>query len=157
MGRSLPALGPGHRGELRDLYDRDAELAALQECLVSVNRAGRGRVVLVSGEAGGGKTALLRSFCEAQVGAARTLLGTCDPLFTPRPFGPLFVVAEATSGELKKAVADPATPYEVVLALGEELGAAAPALLVLEDLHWADEATLEVFLLLARRVAPCRR
>ncbi len=73
-------------------------------------------------------------------------------MFTPRPFGPLFVVAEATSGELKKAVADPATPYDVVLALGQELGAAAPALLVLEDLHWADEATLEVFMLLARRV-----
>jgi DNA-binding CsgD family transcriptional regulator/tetratricopeptide (TPR) repeat protein len=152
MGRSPPALGLGQHSEPLQLHERDAELAVLQECLASVNRSGRGRVVLVSGEAGGGKTAVLRSFCEAQGGAARTLLGTCDPLFTPRPFGPLFVVAEATSGELKKAVADPATPYDVVLALGRELGAAAPALLVLEDLHWADEATLEVFMLLARRV-----
>ena len=109
-----------------DFYERDGELAVLQECLASVNRAGRGRVVLVSAEAGGGKTALLRSFCEALTGAVRTLLGTCDPLFTPRPFGPLFVVAEGTSGELKKAVADAATPYDVVLALGQELRRCAP-------------------------------
>ena len=126
MGRSPPALGPGHRSELPDLYERDGELAVLQECLASVNRSGRGRVVLVGAEAGGGKTALLRSFCEAQAGAARTLLGTCDPLFTPRPFGPLFVVAEGTAGDLKKVVANTATPYDVVLALGQELPRRAP-------------------------------
>ena len=152
MGRSPPRLGLGQHSEPQRLYERDGELAVLQECLASVNRAGRGRVVLVSAEAGGGKTALLRSFCEALTDAVRTLLGTCDPLFTPRPFGPLFVVAEGTSGELKKVVADAATPYDVVLALSHELRAAPPALLVLEDLHWADEATLEVFMLLARRV-----
>jgi DNA-binding CsgD family transcriptional regulator/tetratricopeptide (TPR) repeat protein len=150
MGRFPPALG---HSEPLELHERDGELAVLQDCLASVNRSSRGRVVLVSAEAGGGKTALVRSFCEAQAGAARTLLGTCDPLFTPRPFGPLFVVAEGTAGELKKVVADPATPYDVVLALGQELRAVPPALLVLEDLHWADEATLEVFMLLARRVA----
>ena len=79
------------------------------------------------------------------------LWGTCDPLFTPRPFGPLFAIAEGTGGELGPALAQGANPHQVALALARELRSSPPTVLVLEDLHWADEATLDVFTLLVRR------
>ena len=79
------------------------------------------------------------------------LWGTCDPLFTPRPFGPLFAIAEGAGGELGPAVAQGASPPDVALAVARDLRSAPPTVLVLEDLHWADEATLDVFTLLVRR------
>jgi MoxR-like ATPase len=66
----------------------------LGELLGSVRSTSEGRLVLVSGEAGVGKTALLRSFCDALGPRTRVLWGNCDPLFTPRPLGPLLAVAE---------------------------------------------------------------
>ena len=90
-------------------------------------------------------------FVTKQPGRERSLWGTCDPLFTPRPFGPLFAIAEGTGGELGPALAQGANPHQVALALARELRSAPPMLLVLEDLHWADEATLDVFTLLVRR------
>ncbi len=108
--------------------------------------------MLVSGEAGVGKTALVRRFCREQGSSARVLEGTCDALFTPRPLGPLFDVAEATAGELEELVQTGARPHEVMAALVRELGSRAPTVLVLEDVHLADEATLDVLRMLARRV-----
>ena len=128
----------------------------LEEALASVGRGGRGAVVVVCGEAGVGKTALLRSFCDEVARPQRVLWGTCDPLFTPRPFGPLFAIAEGTGGELGPALAQGANPHQVALALARELRSPPPALLVLEDLHWADEATLDVFTLLVRRAEAAR-
>jgi predicted ATPase len=66
--------------------------------------SGEGRMVLVAGEAGGGKTAFLRWFCESQGGSLRVLWGACEPLLTPRPLGPLFDVAEAVGGGLGELV-----------------------------------------------------
>ena len=103
------------------------------------------------GEAGVGKTALLRSFCDEIARRRAVLWGTCDPLFMPRPFGPLFAMAEGTGGELGAALAQDANPQQVALALARDLRSAPSTLLVLEDLHWADEATLDVFTLLVRR------
>ena len=123
----------------------------LEQALASVGRSGRGNVVVVCGEAGVGKTALLRSFCDQVARAQRVLWGTCDPLFAPPPFGPLFAIAESFGGELGPALAHGANPPQVALALARELRSSPPTLLVLEDLHWADEATLDVFTLLVRR------
>jgi hypothetical protein len=108
--------------------------------------------VLVSGEAGAGKTALLRHFSEERDRSVRVLWGGCDPLFTPSPLGPLFVIAEYAGGELEEVVQRGVLPHEVVAALARELQALAPTVLVLEDLHWGDEATLDVLRLLARRI-----
>jgi hypothetical protein len=108
--------------------------------------------VVVGGEAGVGKTALLRTFCAGQDGAVRTLWGVCEPLRTPRPLGPLLDVAEVTGGELGALVARAARPHEVAAALLQELRGRLPTVLVLEDLHWADEATLDVMTLLAARI-----
>lgn len=133
------------------LLERDEAQAALGESLADVARAGRGRLVLVTGEAGVGKTSLLRRFCADQH-EARTLWGACDPLFTPRPLGPLLDVAEAVGGELHHVVDEAAKPQAVAAALMRELASHAPTVLVLEDLHWADEATLDVIALLGRKI-----
>jgi DNA-binding CsgD family transcriptional regulator/tetratricopeptide (TPR) repeat protein len=134
------------------LLERAAELSMLVDCLEAVGRSSRGQVLLVGGEAGIGKTTLLRRFCEARGQLARILWGACDPLFMPSPLGPLLEVAEGSGGELQAVVARGAMPYEVVTALAHELRARTPTVFVLEDLHWADEATLDVLRLLARRV-----
>jgi class 3 adenylate cyclase/DNA-binding phage protein len=134
------------------LLERDDATAALAESLGDVARTGRGRLASVTGEAGVGKTSLLRRFCAEQHDAPRLLWGACDPLFTPRPLGPLADVAEATSGELLRVVDEGAKPQAVAAALVRELAARGPTLLVLEDLHWADEATLDVIALLGRKI-----
>jgi DNA-binding CsgD family transcriptional regulator/tetratricopeptide (TPR) repeat protein len=135
------------------LLERSGELAELGTALGSVRRSGQGRVVLVGGEAGVGKTALLRSFRDDLDAEARFVSGACDALFTPRPLGPFLEVAETLGGDLEELVAGGiARPHEVVAALARALRSPPPTVLVLEDLHWADEATLDALRLLARRV-----
>jgi DNA-binding CsgD family transcriptional regulator/tetratricopeptide (TPR) repeat protein len=133
-----------------DLLERDSHLEALQETLQEVED-GAGRLVLVAGEAGVGKTALVRRFCADLGEDMRLLAGACDALFTPRPLGPLADVAAETGEPLEALVVGGALPHEVVAALLNELRAR-PTVLVLEDLHWADEATLDVLRLLGRRI-----
>ena len=70
-----------------ELLERESELEALQHAFDGVRTTRRGRLVVVEGEAGVGKTALVRRFCEAQGTAARVLYGACDGVFTPRPLG----------------------------------------------------------------------
>jgi DNA-binding CsgD family transcriptional regulator/tetratricopeptide (TPR) repeat protein len=134
------------------LFERADELAALAELFAAVKATGRGRVVLLRGEAGVGKTALIREFRERHVGSATIAGGACEPLFTPRPLGPFLEIARSLDGDLPALVEQGAMPYQVVAELAEELCGQAPAVLLLEDVHWADEATLDVFRLLARRV-----
>src|SRR4029077_10920580 len=80
------------------------------------------------------------------------LRGTCDPLYTPRPLGPFLDIAHTTSGELERAAIGGVKPYEVAAALMRELEGAAPSVVLIEDVHWADEATLDVLRIVARRV-----
>ena len=134
------------------LLEREGALAALSGWLGEVSGGGEGRLVFVSGEAGVGKTLLLRRFC-AEAGAARVLLGSCDPLFTPRPLGPLLDLAQVTGGELAELVQREARPHEVAAALLRELATCVPTVVVIEDVHWADEGTLDVLRLLGRRLS----
>src|SRR5215213_10376345 len=138
------------RGEL---LERSRELSTLRDWLSVVAADSHGRLVLVGGEAGVGKTALLRRLRDEHKDGPRFLWGACEPLFTPRPLGPLLDIAELTGGELGEVAEIGARPHDVVAALIRELGARAPSVLVLEDMHWADEATLDVLRLLARRIA----
>ena len=82
----------------------------------------------------------------------QVLWGACDALFSPRPLGPLVDIVETTPSGLKELVTNGARPHEVAGALVRELQVEAPTILVLEDVHWADEATLDVFRLLSRRL-----
>ncbi|HXS44563.1 MAG TPA: AAA family ATPase, partial [Solirubrobacteraceae bacterium] len=135
------------------MLERDDGIADLGRRLAVVRASSQGRLAFVGGEAGVGKTALLRRFCEHHAKGARILWGTCEPLRTPRPLGPLVDVAEATGGDLGELVATTARPHEVALALLRELRARAPTIVVLEDVQWADEATLDVLAVLAPRIA----
>jgi len=132
------------------LLERDSQLQALRDALAETEQ-GRGRLVLVAGEAGGGKTALVQAFLAALPRSVRVRQGACDALFAPRPLGPFADVAQATGGELAQLVERGARPHEVIGPLLDELRRK-PTVLVLEDLHWADESTLDLLRLLGRRV-----
>ncbi len=134
-----------------ELVERAEELSVLADCLADVKEHSRGRLVLVRGEAGVGKTALFERFCDACPTSVRILSAGCDALFTPRPLGPLLDVARTIGGEFEEMVEGAAAPHDVAGALLEELQSCAPSVLVLEDLHWADEATLDVVRLMSRR------
>jgi len=138
-----------------ELLERTDSVGALHEALARVTRSGTGHLVLVGGEAGIGKTALVRAFC-SEVAGVRVLSGSCEALHTPRPLGPLLDVAAETGGELAALVDAGAGPSEALSALLDELRRRAPSVVVFEDLHWADEATLDLIGLLARRVATVR-
>jgi predicted ATPase len=123
------------------LLERDPELLALRsfwaEALV-----GRGRLVFLGGEAGAGKTSVAQEFGRQVAARARILVGRCDGGATPRALGPLVdvagelrVEADLESVEVRRAALFP----QVRTALGR-----APTVLLLEDLHWADEATLDL-------------
>src|SRR5215208_3307066 len=134
-----------------ELLERSRELSELERQLEAIGARANGRVVLVAGEAGIGKTTLLRAFRDAHASGPRFLWGACDPLFTPRPLGSVKDVAEQAGGELGDLVTRGTRPSEIGVSLLRELGAR-PSVLVLEDLHWADEASLDVLRLVARRV-----
>src|SRR5215208_3955031 len=144
--RMAVVLDPARAGGW--LLERHTALAVLHEALTE-SRLGHGRVILVAGEAGTGKTSLLRAFF---AGCAETnlFIGSCDPLSTPRPLGPLIDLA-GSEGALADVVRLAAPPSDVFDALQVELREG-PAVLAIEDLHWADEATLDVLRLLCRRI-----
>src|ERR1700761_4265654 len=81
------------------LLERSSELSRLGDS-VEAAQGGRGQVVLVCGEAGIGKTALLREFRAGLPRRVSVLWGTCDPLFAPRPLGPLLEVAAEARGKI---------------------------------------------------------
>jgi DNA-binding CsgD family transcriptional regulator/tetratricopeptide (TPR) repeat protein len=133
------------------LLERDAELSALDRALDDATRR-QGGVVLVTGEAGIGKTTLVRRFLAGAGDRARVLAGACDDLHTPRTLGPLRDAARRGAGPLAEALAD-GERERVMEALLEELAdPLRPTVLVVEDVHWADDATLDVLRFLARRL-----
>ncbi|MGH3043845.1 MAG: ATP-binding protein [Gaiellaceae bacterium] len=134
------------------LLERSDQLAALSEALADARTGSRGTLALVAGEAGVGKTSLVRGFSSAEEASVRVLWGTCDALFTPAPLAPFVDVAEQVGGSLAELVEREARPYHVVAELLQDLRAHGPTILVLEDVHWADEATLDVLRLLGRKL-----
>jgi DNA-binding CsgD family transcriptional regulator len=133
------------------LLERSRELVSLAGPLGAVHASGRGQFTLVGGEAGVGKTTLVRQFCRDQE-TARVLWGACDALFTPRPLGPFLDVARTAGGELERVAATGSRPYELAGALMRELEAFPTTVVVLDDVHWADGATLDVLRILGRRI-----
>src|SRR5437763_986391 len=151
----MPAAGPplSTSDASSELLERSDQLSALGECLDAVLAESAGRLAFVYGEAGIGKTALVRRFCEQAPGPVRVLWSKCDELFTPRPLGPLFDIAAAAGGELTELLEKGATPYDVATAVAGRLVARAPTILVVEDVHLADEATLDVLRILGGRTS----
>jgi DNA-binding CsgD family transcriptional regulator/tetratricopeptide (TPR) repeat protein len=139
-----------------ELLERDDSLALLRAALAR-GLSGQGGLVTVSGEAGIGKTSLLRAFT-ADVGArVSVLLGACEDLLTPRPLGALRDMFRDAGLPPPKDVVDRDQWIDALLAVfaghGSQAGTASrPLVIVVEDVHWADDATLDVIRYLGRRV-----
>jgi DNA-binding CsgD family transcriptional regulator/tetratricopeptide (TPR) repeat protein len=138
-----------------ELLERQTQLALLAGCAADA-ASGHGRLVLVTGEAGIGKTVLVDEFCRAR-SDVRWFWGACDGGFTPRPLGPLHEIAIAAGGRLREVFSTDTDRNELFSAFGELLaGDDGPVGIVVEDLHWADEATLDWLAYVARRVGRAR-
>ena len=134
------------------LLERERFLDQLAASLIECGR-GRGGLVLVSGEAGAGKTALVEAFCESRAVGVPILWGSCDAVLPARPFAPLTDIADKVDQALQGALdaANRDRVFEAFLALLRQ-PPAAPGVVVFEDLHWADDATLDVLRVVGRRL-----
>lgn len=132
------------------LLEREGQFKALDAALKAA-KEGQGCVALVAGEAGIGKSSLVQSFVKDRGRQWRILEGACDSLFTPRPLGPLHDIAARTGGKLQELLERRSDRGTVFSACLGELGSQA-TILIIEDIHWADEATLDLIKYLGRRV-----
>lgn len=135
-----------------ELLEREVPLRSMSAAVDAAER-GHGSVVVISGEPGIGKTALVARFTSEVADRARLLLGVCDDLTTPRPLGPFRDIADQLPEPLTSLLSEGA-PGEFATLLVRELGhAGAPTILVIEDVHWIDQATLDVLTVIGRRAA----
>jgi DNA-binding CsgD family transcriptional regulator/tetratricopeptide (TPR) repeat protein/energy-coupling factor transporter ATP-binding protein EcfA2 len=137
-------------GRVVVLIEREPALRALSQALAEAGDCRCGRLVLVTGEAGAGKTSLLRAFVAGLPPSSVAVVGGCDNLRTARPLGPVLDWAAARDPDLGAAILageSRVRVFERVLGLLQQTAVA-----VLEDLHWADEATLDLLSFLGRRL-----
>lgn len=135
------------------LVERDAVLHTLSERLQQA--ATTGHVALVAGEAGIGKTSVLRALARAHSARGPVWWGACDALETPHPLAPLLDVARENRTRFAAALGG-ARPALFEAVLDELRLAATPVLMVVEDAHWADAATLDLLKYLGRRIERAR-
>ena len=140
-----------------ELIERAEFLASMQTKFEAVAK-GEGHCILLGGEAGMGKTSLVRAFCREKENDCKIYQGTCDALFTPRLMGPLYDIAWQMGSDLwesSESIADRTRLFTRFLnELSKQEG---KTLIIFEDIHWADEATLDFIKFLARRITriPC--
>lgn len=135
------------------LLEREPALRQLRGLMATAGAQG-GRAVLLTGEAGIGKTSLLRRLAATLDRRQRCLWGACDDLFSARPLGPLRDIAPQLGPDLPRLIEGGAAAPSIFGALYEQLDRRSDTtLLVFEDLHWADEATLDLIRYLGRRLA----
>ena len=139
------------------LIEREGLLASLQKHFEDISD-GEGHCVFINGEAGIGKTALVKAFCKKQSDESSIYQGACDALFTPRPLAPLYDILWQVSK--KRWPASPLSEERSALFADffQELSAKKGKLLIVfEDIHWADEGTLDFIRFFARRIyqLPC--
>jgi DNA-binding CsgD family transcriptional regulator len=135
-----------------DLLERDEQLRRLGDAF-ALAREGKGRIIAIAAEAGAGKTALTERFVAEHAQVARMYWGACENLSTPEVLLPLRDIARA-SGESFDLGADHICSFESLLRLLSN--GAKPSVLVIEDVHWADTATLDLIRFLGRRIARVR-
>jgi DNA-binding CsgD family transcriptional regulator/tetratricopeptide (TPR) repeat protein len=135
---------------MMQLLERESFLQRL-ELALQESMTGQGRVAIVSGEAGVGKTSLVDHFTRTHRDSVRVLWGACDSLFTPHPLGPLHDIAMQLEGELPDLLQSNANRLSIFSACLAEMQNL-PSVVVFEDIHWADEATLDLIKFLSRRI-----
>ena len=134
------------------MLEREEQLRRLENVFARA-REGRGRIIAIAAEAGAGKTVLTERFVADHAQVARVYWGACENLSTPEVLLPLRDIARA-SGESFDLGGDHIRSFESLLRLLSN--GAKPSLLVIEDVHWADTATLDLIRFLARRIARVR-
>ena len=136
-----------------ELIERSEFLNSLQAQLKRTAN-GEGHSVFVCGESGIGKTSLLHAFCKKNEDNCVIYRGTCDALFTPRPLAPLYDIAGQISSDFwvdSKNIEDRAGLFAKFF---EKLShQKQQVILVFEDIHWADEATLDFIKFFTRRIS----
>src|SRR5690349_12821776 len=156
--RGYPSAGAcdANRERGMELLEREQYEDTLGTVLLEA-RSGTGRTVLIGGEAGVGKTALIEHFVAERGRSARVLWGACDALLTPRPLGPLHDIIRHAPADLSSLLDSGRDWLAVASALLAwlERGSAA-TIVVVEDAHWADEATLDLLRFLGRRMRQTR-
>ena len=118
---------------------------------------GTGHTLFITGEAGIGKTSLIKEFISQVQDTAFILKGNCDSLFSPRPLGPLCDISYRLTSNLQlqlRSDTDRSTLFSSFLT--ELKDRSDPVILIFEDIHWADEATLDLIKYLARRIDQTR-
>ncbi|HZE83110.1 MAG TPA: AAA family ATPase, partial [Puia sp.] len=139
-----------------ELIERAGFLASLQSKFEQVAE-GEGHCILLSGEAGMGKTSLVRAFCKENKDDCKIYQGSCDALFTPRPLAPLHDIVWQIRSDLWPEGGEIADRIGFFTRLFHELGdQRGTTLIVFEDIHWADEATLDFIKFFARRITRIR-
>lgn len=134
------------------LLERDDALGDLHH-LVEQIAGGSGRIALIGGEAGIGKTSLLTAFRQALPAGITVIAGGFDALFTPRPLGPVHDMAPALGPGVEKMLADGTPMPQLFAAILRSIDEAPnPVVLIFEDAHWADHATLDLLKYLGRRI-----
>ncbi len=136
------------------LADRDNELGEII-AMADKARAGCGGMLIVSGESGAGKTSFVEAFVDRWIRDERVLSGGCDPLPTPRPLGPIHDFAHRLAPATQTVLAGSEVPYDIFEAVYNDLRTA-PSVLILDDLHWADQGTIDLLRFVLRRVAQTR-
>ena len=136
------------------LTERDHELGELK-ARADAARAGRGGMVIVCGESGAGKTSFVDSFVEGWARDERVLWGMCDPLPTPRPLGPIHDFAHRLAPDTQAVMERSDLPYDIFAAIYDDLRTA-PSVFVLDDLHWADQGTIDLLRFMLRRISQTR-
>jgi ATP/maltotriose-dependent transcriptional regulator MalT len=139
------------------LVERSNYLDELQTHFESVQK-GVGHAAFLVGEAGIGKTTLLNTFLKSVQSSSNSFVGACDTLFTPRPLGPLYDIADQIDSELANSLNTETERSKIFSLLVQKLSSfTKPVVLVFEDVHWADEATLDLIKFLVRRISrlPC--
>ncbi|MGA7671509.1 MAG: AAA family ATPase, partial [Nitrolancea sp.] len=149
------------------LVGREREQVVLRQSLDQM-LTGRGSLVLISGEAGIGKTTVVDWLAnEANAAGCRVLKGGCYDLTTTPPYGPWLEILRAYPhddslpplppfvGDLEAtaALGSQNQLFSAACAFFREVGACQPVVLILEDLHWADRASLDFLRVLARHVS----
>jgi len=136
-----------------ELIERDDLLAALRSQFEHVSQ-GEGRCVFVSGEAGIGKTSLIKSFCNEVRNESNIYQGICDALFTPRPLAPLYDVLLQLGKDIPAGNIDTTNRTAFFTNFLQGLSDRRNVnVIVFEDIHWADEATLDFIKFLGRRIS----
>ena len=136
------------------LLERESLLTSLDATLVEM-LGGRGRLIFLGGEAGAGKSSLVSQFAATVEPRARVLRGFCDGGSTPRPLGPLADVA-GSLGSVQQELGQESPRRSHLFPSAQAALAAEPTLFVVEDAHWADEATVDFIRFLGRRLTDLR-